>query len=105
MGKKYPIPEMILTIKNNNSKLIFTILNFIFLLIKIDIIKANKGVYYLKTNKGERCLKKINYGPQKLLFVYGAKEHLIKNGFESVDRYFLNNEGEPYALVNEDLNY
>ncbi len=31
------------------------------------------------------------------------KSILIKNGFESVDRYFLNNEGEPYALVNEDL--
>ena len=58
--------------------------------IKIDIIKANKGIYYIKTNKGERCLKKINYGPQKLLFVYGAKEHLIKNGFDNVDRYFLN---------------
>lgn len=71
--------------------------------IKIEVIKANKGVYYLKTNKGERCLKKINYGPQKLLFVYGAKEHLIKNGFENVDRYFLNIDGEPYALVNEDL--
>ena len=71
--------------------------------IKIDNIKANKGVYYLKTNKGERCLKKINYGPQKLLFVYGAKEHLIKNGFKNVDRYFLNIDGEPYALVNEDL--
>lgn len=71
--------------------------------IKIDNIKANKGVYYLKTNKGERCLKKINYGPQKLLFVYGAKEHLIKNGFKDVDRYFLNIDGEPYALVNEDL--
>lgn len=71
--------------------------------IKIEVIKANKGVYYLKTNKGERCLKKINYGPQKLLFVYGAKEHLIKNGFNKVDRYFLNIEGEPYALVNEDL--
>ncbi|MGL5378683.1 CotS family spore coat protein [Clostridium sp.] len=71
--------------------------------IKIEVIKANKGVYYLKTNKGERCLKKINYGPQKLLFVYGAKEHLINNGFEGVDKYFLNIEGEPYALVNEDL--
>ena len=71
--------------------------------IKIEVLKANKGVYYLKTNKGERCLKKINYGPQKLLFVYGAKEHLIKNGFNMVDRYFLNIEGEPYALVNEDL--
>ena len=24
-------------------------------------------------------------------------------GLNNVDRYFLNNEGEPYALVNEDL--
>ena len=71
--------------------------------IKIEVIKANKGVYYLKTNKGERCLKRINYGPQKLLFVYGAKEHLLKNGFNNVDKYFLNIDGEPYALVNEDL--
>ena len=71
--------------------------------IKIETIKANKGVYYLKTNKGERCLKRINYGPQKLLFVYGAKEHLIKNGFKNVDEYFINIEGDPYALVNEDL--
>lgn len=71
--------------------------------LKIETLKANKGVYYLKTNKGEQCLKKINYGPQKLLFVSGAKEHLIQNGFASVDRYMLNTEGEPYALVNEDL--
>lgn len=71
--------------------------------IKIESIKANKGIYYLRTNKGERCLKKINYGPQKLLFVYGAKEHLIKNGFKKVDRYFLNIDEEPYAIVNEDL--
>ena len=71
--------------------------------IKIETIKANKGVYYLKTNKGERCLKRINYGPQKLLFVYGAKEHLIKNGFDALDRYYLNINSEPYALVNEDL--
>lgn len=71
--------------------------------IKIETIKANKGIYYLKTNKGERCLKRINYGPQKLLFVYGAKEHLIKNGFDKIDGYYLNIDGEPYALVNEDL--
>ena len=71
--------------------------------IKIESIKANKGIYHLKTNKGDRCLKRINYGPQKLLVVYGAKEHLIKNGFNTIDRYFLNIDGEPYALVNEDL--
>ncbi|WP_138205927.1 CotS family spore coat protein [Haloimpatiens lingqiaonensis] len=71
--------------------------------IKIQSIKPNKGVYYLKTDKGDRCLKKINYGIQKLYFVYGAKEHLLKNGFANIDRYCLNTEGEPYALVNEDI--
>jgi CotS family spore coat protein len=71
--------------------------------IKIESIKPNRGVYHVKTDKGIRCLKKINYGIQKLLFVYGAKEHLINNGFPSVDRYFLNSEGLPYALVNEDI--
>lgn len=71
--------------------------------IKIEVIRPNKGIYYLKTNAGERCLKRINFGAQKLLFVCGAKEHLINNGFTKVDRYYLNNEGEPYAIVNEDL--
>ena len=71
--------------------------------IKIENIKPNEGVYYLKTNQGNRCLKKINYGIQKLLFVYAAKEHLINNGFPKVDKYFLNIDGNPYAIVNEDL--
>lgn len=71
--------------------------------IKIESIKPNKGVYCLKTNDGLKCLKKINYGTQKLLFVYGAKEHLFNNGFKNIDRYCLNKEGNPYALVNEDI--
>ena len=71
--------------------------------IKIESIKPNKGVYQLKTNKGVRCLKKISYGTQKLLFVYGAKEHLYNNGFKNIDWYYLNTEGKAYALVNEDI--
>lgn len=71
--------------------------------IKIESLKPNRGVYLVKTNKGVKCLKKINYGVQKLLFVYGAKEHLINNGFSGVDRYCLNVDGNPYALVNEDI--
>jgi len=69
----------------------------------IESIKPNKGVYLLKTNKGMKCLKKISYGTQKLLFVYGAKEHLIQNGFSRVDKYCLNIEGNPYAMVNDDI--
>lgn len=71
--------------------------------IKIECFKPNKGVYFLKTNKGNKCLKRINYGIQKLLFVYAAKEHLIKNNFNTVDKYCLNIEGNPYAIVNEDV--
>ncbi|WP_286909077.1 CotS family spore coat protein [Clostridium sp. UBA1652] len=71
--------------------------------IRIESIKPNKGIYHLKTDKGEKCLKKINYGIQKLLFVYGAKEYIINKGYQNVDRYFLNIDGEPYALVNEDI--
>lgn len=71
--------------------------------IKIENIRPNRGVYLLKTDKGMKCLKKINYGTQKLLFVYGAKEHLIQNGFPYVDRYCINIDGNPYALVNEDI--
>jgi len=71
--------------------------------IKIESIKPNKGVYLLHTNVGDKCLKKINYGVQKLLFVYGAKKHLIKNGFSNIDRYNLTVDGEIYGYVNEDL--
>lgn len=71
--------------------------------IKIESLKPNKGVYILKTDKGMRCLKKIDYGVQKLLFVQGAKEHLIKQGYNRIDKYCLNIEGNPYALVNEDI--
>ncbi|HAZ37879.1 MAG TPA: CotS family spore coat protein [Clostridiaceae bacterium] len=62
-----------------------------------------KGVYYLKTNKGGKCLKKLNYGIQKMTYIYMAKEHIIKNGFERIDKNNLTIEGTPYAFVNDDL--
>lgn len=71
--------------------------------LKIEKIKPSKGIYFLKTNKGEMCLKKISYGIQKLIFIYGAKEHLIKNGFTNIDRFYLSVENTPYAIVNEDI--
>lgn len=71
--------------------------------IKILELKPRRGVFNAITDKGEKCVKKLNYGPQKLMFIHAAKEHLVKNGFPYIDRYDLNIEGEPYALVNDDL--
>lgn len=70
--------------------------------IKIHEMIPMKGVYLLKTDKGNKCLKKINYGPQKLMYIYKAKEKIMQNGFKRIDKYFLTPEGSPYALVNED---
>ena len=62
-----------------------------------------RGVYLIKTNRGNKCLKKVNYGPHKLMYIYKAKEHIINNGFDKIDKNELNLKGLPYALVNEDL--
>jgi CotS family spore coat protein len=62
-----------------------------------------KGVYLLKTSKGNKCLKKINYGTQKLMYLHMAKEHIVKNGFDKIDRFNLTLEGTPYAMVNDDI--
>ncbi|EYE89780.1 hypothetical protein Q428_00330 [Fervidicella metallireducens AeB] len=68
----------------------------------IEIIPM-RGVYLLKTDKGDKCLKKVNYGLQKLMYLYNAKEHIIKNGFKNIDMYLLTPTGVPYALVNDDV--
>jgi CotS family spore coat protein len=70
---------------------------------KIQGLVPMKGVYLVKTDKGNKCLKKVNYGTQKLMYIYKAKEHIAKNGFDKVDRYELTPAGVPYALVNDDI--
>lgn len=62
-----------------------------------------KGVYLLKTDKGNKCLKKVGYGLQKIMYLYKAKEYIINNGFEKTDRYNLTVELTPYAIVNDDI--
>jgi CotS family spore coat protein len=70
---------------------------------KIYEMLPMKGVYLIKTDQGNKCLKKINYGTQKLMYIYKAKEHIIKNGFDKIDRNILTPEGAPYAFVNDDI--
>lgn len=62
-----------------------------------------KGVYFIRTSIGNKCLKKIAYGCQKLMYIYKAKEHIINNGFDRIDKNLLTPAGAPYALVNDDV--
>lgn len=71
--------------------------------LQINEVIPMKGVYLIKTDKGNKCLKKIGYGTQKLLYIYKAKEHIVSNGFDRIDRNCLTLEGAPYAFVNDDV--
>lgn len=71
--------------------------------LQLGSISPTRGVYIIKTDQGMKCLKRLNYGIQKLLFIYGAKQHLINNGFQNVDRYLLTPEGNPYVEYGDDL--
>lgn len=69
----------------------------------LETISPTRGVYLIRTDKGVYCLKRLNYGIQKLLFVYGAKEHLISKGFTNIDRYLLSTDGNPYVEYGDDI--
>jgi CotS family spore coat protein len=71
--------------------------------LQLESISPTRGVYLIRTDKGIYCMKRLNYGVQKLLFVYGAKEHLINRGFTNLDRYLLTSEGNPYVEYGDDL--
>lgn len=71
--------------------------------IEIYEMLPRKGVYFVKTDKGDKCLKKISYGTQKLMYIYSAKQHIKEMGFNRMDNFFLTSSGLPYAMVNEDM--
>lgn len=71
--------------------------------LQLESISPTRGVYLIKTSKGVKCLKRLNYGAQKLLFIYGAKEHLINHGFPNVDNYILTPSGDPYIEHGDDI--
>lgn len=71
--------------------------------LQLESISPTRGVYLIRTNKGVKCLKRLNYGAQKLLFIYGAKEHLSDHGFPNVDRYLLTADGNPYVEHGDDI--
>lgn len=53
--------------------------------------------------KGQICIKKVGYGIDRLIFIHNAKEYLIKNGFEFIDRFYPSTEGNPYIVLNEEV--
>ncbi|NJD01779.1 MAG: CotS family spore coat protein [Ruminiclostridium sp.] len=63
-----------------------------------------KDTYLIYTDKGRKILKRMMFSSERILFIHGAKEHLVKNGFENVDRYVKTIKDEP-CFTFDNANY
>ncbi|MGE5473648.1 MAG: CotS family spore coat protein [Ignavibacteriales bacterium] len=55
------------------------------------------------TSKGQICIKKVGYGIDRLIFIHNAKEYLVRNGFNLIDRFYSSPDGNPYIVLNEEV--
>jgi len=71
---------------------------------EVKNINSFRGVNILDTSEGKKILKRCNLSTGRILFIHGAKEHLVRNGFIDIDRYTKSVEGEPFITINS-INY
>lgn len=68
----------------------------------IDII-AVRNVYILITDKGNKILKKLNYGIDELEFIYSGLEYAKNNSFHRVFNFVTTKEGKSYVLWGKNI--
>lgn len=66
--------------------------------LEVKSLVPYKDTYMLVTSQGRKLIRKMPFSPERLLFVHGAKEHLIRNCFSGVDKYLCTLSGEPYFI-------
>lgn len=72
--------------------------------IDIKNFSAFRDAFLVVTSIEKLILKKSNLSSERLLFIHGAKEHLIKNSFMQIDRDICTKEGSPFLTI-ENCNY
>lgn len=65
---------------------------------KVNSYKPLRAVYIAETNKGPIIIKETDRDPDKLLYIHGMKEYLYENGFQSLDRYVIAQNGLPFTF-------
>ena len=61
----------------------------------------HKDAFIVVTAAGKKLVRRISFSPERLMFVHGAKEHLVGNGFAGIDRYIVTLEEEPGFCCND----
>lgn len=71
----------------------------------VHILRTRKvrDITKLETDHGDLCLKGVDYKPEKLLYIYHAIEHLLKNGFCQLPAFIHTLTGDPYFTYNGEI--
>lgn len=69
--------------------------------LKVTNIIPFKDFFIIDSSVGKKILRKINFSPERIWFIHGAKEHLFRNNFCNIDRFICNKEGLPYLNVDD----
>jgi CotS family spore coat protein len=57
----------------------------------------------LYTNKGLKCLKKVDKSKEQIMFINEVKKHLVANGYTYIDSFESTKSGLPYSEYDEEL--
>lgn len=67
-----------------------------------DLIPVRK-VFILITNKGNKILKKLNYGVEELEFIHGGINYIRNHSFDRIFNFQLTKTGKPYVTWKKDI--
>ncbi len=72
--------------------------------LKISSIKPCRAGYILDTDQGRKYLRQCQCSENRILYVHEAKQHLIAQGFTTLDPYAVTVDGNPYMVI-DNQNY
>lgn len=72
--------------------------------LKVKNIIPLKDFFIIDSSDGKKILRKLNFSPERIRFIHGAKEHLYRNNFCNLDRFICTKDGLPYINY-EGANY
>lgn len=66
---------------------------------RISSIKPCRAGYILETDQGRKYLRQCQCSENRILYVHDAKQHLVQNGFTTLDAYSVTVNERPYMEI------
>ena len=69
--------------------------------IRISSVKPCRAGYILETDLGRKYFRQCQYSENRIYFVHDAKQHLIRNGYTTLDAYSVSVDDRPFMQYDD----